>query len=222
MSSTNRNKNKKRNNYDYYVTPDWIIEELLNEISEDQKGDRKFKISPGSSDLLSQLEILDPCAGGSRHHGMSYADFLQKNGAKSIDTIDIRDDSRASIKGNFLEMNLDKKYDLIITNPPYLSAQSFVEKSLEVTKPGGLVIMLLRLNFFGSQKRLMFWKNNMPLYTLTHSKRVCFTGDNKTDSTEYAHFIWQKDNCPEFTKLKVLGQTGNKHERKEQSHQNSS
>lgn len=219
MSSTNRNKTKKRNKYDYYVTPDWVIEELLSEISEEKERDLIFGISPESSNLLSQLEILDPCAGGSLHHGMSYADFLESKGAKTIDTIDIRDDSRASIKGNFLEMNLNKKYDLVITNPPYLSAQQFVEKSLEVTKPGGLVIMLLRLNFLGSRKRLSFWKKNMPLYTFAHSRRVCFTGDNKTDSTEYAHFIWQKGNNPEFTQLKVLGQTGHNHEKQEQNHE---
>ena len=46
----------------------------------------------------------------------------------------------------------------------------------------------------------------MPIYTLVHSKRICFTDDGKTDSIEYAHFIWQKDNYPEFSKLKVLGE----------------
>lgn len=217
MSSTNRNKTKPRDKYDYYVTPDWVIEELLSEISEyDEDKGLYFKseFAPTGEELLSELEILDPCAGGSLHHGMSYADLLLKKGATSIDTIDLRADSRASKQGNFLEMEFDQDYDLIMTNPPYLLAQKFVEKSLQVTKPGGFVIMLLRLNFYGSKKRLPFWNETMPLYTFAHSRRVCFTGDNKTDSTEYAHFVWQKDNYPEFTKLKVLGSKDNKHEKK--------
>ena len=216
MSSTNRNKNKKRNKYDYYVTPEWVIEEFLSEISQyDDKKGLYFKpdyapLRDGKSQLLlSDLKILDPCSGGSLSHGMPYSDILYKNGAKYVTTIDIRKDSKAEFIENFLEIEIEDKYDLVITNPPYLSAQKFVEKSLEVTNPGGLVIMLLRLNFYGSIGRFNFWKDYMPLYTFTHSKRVSFTGDNNTDSTEYAHFVWQKGNYPEFTKLKVLGALGN-------------
>jgi 16S rRNA G1207 methylase RsmC len=42
-------------------------------------------------------------------------------------------------------------FDMIITNPPFAIAQGIIEKSLEFCKGGGYVIMLLRLNYIGSQ-----------------------------------------------------------------------
>ena len=32
----------------------------------------------------------------------------------------------------------------------------------------------------------------MPKYIFVHHQRMSFTEDKKTDSIEYAHFVWQK------------------------------
>lgn len=57
----------------------------------------------------------------------------------------------------------------------------------------GFVIMLLRLNYFGSQKREEFWEDNMPAKCYVHRKRMSFTDEGGTDSIEYMHAVWQKD-----------------------------
>lgn len=97
-------------------------------------------------------------------------------------------------------------YDVVLTNPPFALALEYIKKSLTVVKPGGFVVMLLRLNFFGSEDRNSFFlSGNMPQRGYVHSKRLGFTPDGKTDSVEYCHFVWQKTGEPNHeTKLRVL------------------
>lgn len=189
MSSTNRGY--KRHKSDYYVTPQEDIIKFLNEFEkeEDIKGN-----------------ILDPCAGGDGNHLMSYPNALERKGynLEKITTIDIRQDSRAQIKGDYREIDCSSDFDLIITNPPFKIARDIIEKALNDVKEGGFVVMLLRLNYFGSQKRFDLWKEKLPKYCFVHHKRMSFTDNGKTDSIEYCHMVWQKGYNPEFTKLKVI------------------
>jgi len=190
MSSTNRSNARDNHVSDYYVTPQNHISLFLDNILE---------IEP---DLL-EGRILDPCAGGDKKTPMSYPSVLKKYGCKNIDTIDIRKDSRADIIGNFLLMrNLDN-YNLIITNPPFVCAKQIINKSLRIVNDGGFVVMLLRLNFFGSKDREMFWKKHMPKYCFVHTRRMSFyIGNNsKMDSVEYMHCVWQKGYNKNNTKL---------------------
>ena len=107
-----------------------------------------------------------------------------------------REDSRAIIKGDYLKIDCktgyNNGYDIIITNPLFSLALEIIKKAIEDVKDGGYVIMLLRLNFFGSKKRYQFWQENMPKYIFVHSERMSFTDDGETDSIEYMHAIWQK------------------------------
>jgi hypothetical protein len=123
---------------------------------------------------------------------------------ENVKTIDIREDSRAEKKGNFLEMNFTEEYDIVITNPPFNLAQEIIEKSLSVTQEGGYVIMLLRLNFLGSKARKPFWEKYPPKYIYVHHKRISFKEDGGTDSIEYAHFVWQKGQSPKQALLRVI------------------
>jgi hypothetical protein len=93
---------------------------------------------------------------------------------------------------------------VIFTNPPFLLARNVIEKALGDVQPDGFVVMLLRLNFFGSKKRKDLFQKHMPKYSFVHSKRISFTADKNTDSIEYAHYVWQSGYYPEFTKLKVI------------------
>jgi len=75
---------------------------------------------------------------------------------------------------------------VIITNSPFSLAQEFVEHAL--CWMDATVIMLLRLNFLGSQKRAKLFHGSMPdVYVLP--KRPSFTGGG-TDATEYAWMVW--------------------------------
>ena len=193
MSSTNRGT--QRNADDYYVTPHWLIEDFLAAFAENNM----LVCSPDESP-----RVLDPSAGGCDKYEMSYPTVLEKEGF-TVESWDIREDSRANLKGvNFLNVPsaLLPKYNMIITNPPFNVAQEFTEHALEMVKEGGLVIMLQRLNWLGSQKRKPMWQK-LPLAAVyVHSKRPGFDPlkPSKTDSTEYAHFVFCKgyEQAPEL------------------------
>lgn len=153
--------------------------------------------------------ILDPCAGGTQEkEDMSYPSALLKYTLDNpcvIDTIDIRHDSCASTIGDYLKIDCAGKYDVIITNPPFSCALEIIQKALADVKDGGIVVMLLRLNFFGSQARQDWLQKNMPDYCYVHSKRMNFTGKG-TDSVEYMHAVWRKTKygSPKFTALRII------------------
>lgn len=119
-------------------------------------------------------------------------------------TIDIRNDSLAELKADYLIHNCKNKYNLIITNPPFNIAKEIIYKALDDVKDNGFVVMLLRLNYFGSKDRKDLWEYQMPKYTFVHHRRISFMDKGSTDSIEYAHFVWQKEHNPEFTLLKVI------------------
>lgn len=196
MSATNRGSTRHKN--DYYVTPVDSIHDFLNAFEIDE---------PSVFDLRDNKVILDPCAGGDSVNDMSYPKALEERGIPSdnIVTVDIRDDSPAETIADYLGLELTVRPDVIITNPPFILAREFIEKALDEVAEGGYVIMLLRLNFFGSKKRRDLWRKQMPKYSYVHSRRMSFTDDGKTDTIEYQHLVWQKGHFPSHTKLKVVG-----------------
>jgi hypothetical protein len=192
MSSTNRSDSRDYHISDYYITPVEVIKEFLNKFIY-LEGKHVFKL------------VLDPCAGGDAHHPMSYPKALEDFGIKgNIVTIDIREDSLAELKSDYLTLDVKKQnFNVIITNPPFSHALEIIQKALHDVTDDGYVIMLLRLNFLGSKKRKPFWDANPPKYIFVHSKRISFFGNSNTDSIEYAHFVWQKNN-KDTTKLFVI------------------
>lgn len=216
MSSTNRGAQRQAN--DYYVTPVEPIIHFLGEFYHDLNDPlelgRYFSVVP-NSDLL----ILDPCAGGDADHGMSYPTALSRfepwKGHR-LQTYDIREDSLAAVKTDYLAHRIGFTPHLIITNPPFHLAVPIIQKALRDVRDGGMVIMLQRLNFFGSGKRKEFWKTTMPLFTYTFSERMSFETKRscelagkewkpgQTDSIEYAHFVWKKHYYPPWTRLRVI------------------
>lgn len=144
--------------------------------------------------------ILEPCAGSGSFLQSIKTNISKFDNSKSVqmDAVELREEEKEKLGsladhltiGNFLTWKSDKKYDLIITNPPYSLAEEFVQHSFDlVNKDKGTIIMLLRINFLGSQHRYDFW-HSYPLYHLHPlSCRPSFTKSG-TDQTEYAWFVW--------------------------------
>ena len=205
MSSTNRTNAKERHISDYYVTPKDCIKEFLNEWMLDLNGefwDDKLYVGERPDRAL----WLDPCAGGDKNHKMSYPEVLKEMLDVDTATIDIREDSLAEIKKDFLNVDFyeKEKFDVVITNPPFNLAMEVIKKSLECVSEGGYVVMLLRLNFFGSKMRKPFWDQQLPVWAYVHHRRMSFTDDNNTDSIEYMHAVFVKGESPSFTMLKII------------------
>ena len=197
MSSTNRHNAEKRHIADYYVTPVKDIVTFLGALDEEV-----------SLDIWDKT-ILDPCAGGDPSHDMSYPKALREYYAipddwNGIKTIDIREDSLAETKCNYIETKLDYKPFLIISNPPFNQAMEFIKKALDDVENGGYVAMLLRLNFLETKARKDFFDNYMPTWIFVHHKRMSFTDAGGTDSVAYCHMVWKKNDYPKFAKIRVI------------------
>lgn len=197
MSSTNRSNARDKHKLDYYITPIACIEKFLSAFDEE--------VTLNFEDRI----ILDPCAGGDSKHPMSYPSAIRKYFSipdewDMIRTLDIRKDSLAERKCDYLVENIDYKPFLIFTNPPFVKAMEFVNKALNDVADDGYVIMLLRLNFLETKARKDFFDNYMPSYIYVHHKRISFTEDGKTDSCAYCHMVWKKNDYPQFAKIKVI------------------
>ena len=218
MSSTNRSKARESHIADYYVTPIKDIKIFLE------------RFTNIANIKWDKLNILDPCAGGNAEipeyeleHPMSYPTAIRElYGDLNIDTYDIRKDSYAEHKEDYLKIDLMYKPDIIITNPPFALSQDIIKKALDDVADNGYVIMLLRLNFFGGENKQPLFSNHMPEYTFIHHKRISFTeAHNKetgklvykkdgvaknggTDSIEYCHMVWRKGYNPEYTKTYLI------------------
>ena len=197
MSSTHKLEDRLPD--DFYVTPQRMIKLFLKEFDADTHIIGRLNTGKGI--------VLDPAAGGSPYVEMSYPSALSGSLTRPVKTMDIRDDSLADIKGDYLETRLDYEPDMIITNPPFLHAMDFIRKALEDVKEGGYVVMLLRLNFLGSIKRSAWLRVNPPAFIYVHSRRPGFfpSKPTKTDSTEYAHFVWKKGMLHTFSQLREIG-----------------
>ena len=195
MSSTNRGG--QRSASDYYITP---IEEIVKFLCEFEKDEPNVV---KGADL-----IFDPCAGGDIDNDMSYPVALRQYSDEVgyILTMDIRGDSRAELKGDYLSLTMIdyQRPDVITTNPPFALAREIITKALQDVVSGGWVIMLLRLNYFGSDTRKVFWEENMPKYAYVHRRRISFREDGKTDSIEYMHAVWHQGEKNRFTMLRVI------------------
>lgn len=209
MSSTNRSNARDNHASDYYVTPPSAIFDLFKAMYDSNELTHLF-LEDGTFE--KRLKFLDPCAGGnlsSESKGFnppSYPYCLNKYGVDddNIQSIDIRDDSLAKIKSDYIASDpVLNRADIIITNPPFNVAVPIIKKAQLEVKEGGCVIMLLRLNFFGSKERKEFWEDNMPAITFVHRKRISFL-KGSTDSIEYMHCVWIKGVNQNHTKLVII------------------
>jgi hypothetical protein len=190
-----------RNNQDYYTTPAATVNEFFTKFCE---------LVPLFD--FTTATALDPAAGGDHGVGsaaagagnpMPYPTALQRLGCTRITTVDVRVDSRAEIKANYMEWYPAEQYDMVITNPPFTLALDYIVTALDDCKVGGFVVMLVRLNFLGSVGRRDFWLHHMPTYCIVHAQRPRFTSGGG-DSCEYCHMVWKKGDNPAFTKTFVV------------------
>lgn len=171
MSSTHRGATRRP--ADYYPTPRWCTRRLLEAV----------RLPPG--------RWLEPGAGkghiiravGELRDDIEWTALeLREECAPILDELV----STSRCPTDFVERPPDADFDVVICNPPFSLAREFVETSLEL---GDWVVMFLRLNFLGSARRNAFFRRQMPdVYVVPD--RPSFTDDGKTDSVEYAWFVW--------------------------------
>jgi len=170
--------------YDYYATNPEAVTMLLNK-----------------TNFFDNCEtILEPCV-GEGHIVKSFNNFY--NGLKNITAIDIVDRGfDNTIVTDFLNWETDKKFDGIITNPPYSLAKEFAEKGFSLLKDNGVMAMFLKIQFLEGAKRELFFKNYPPKYIYVFRNRMATwnngqpvdpnTGKKWATTMCHAWFIWIK------------------------------
>lgn len=78
-----------------------------------------------------------------------------------------------------------ESFDVAIMNPPFSLSLAFVVACRRVA---ATTVMLQRLNWLGPARAEWLRGNHPDVYPLP--KRPSFTGDGKTDASEYAWFVW--------------------------------
>lgn len=176
MSATNRGAVRRES--DFYATPIESVYSFLDNFDGINPTDHILEPSAGNGAILSAL----------RSRGFH----------NRITAVELREEEKdlyffadEVIYCDFLTMETDRRYDVIIGNPPYSLAQEFINKSLSLLRPGGKLIFLLRTNFLESEKRFKWWQDKIPSGLYTLHKRPSFTGKG-TDATSYSWFVWYK------------------------------
>lgn len=141
--------------------------------------------------------VLDPGAGGGVFGEAVRAYFPDAH----ITGVDVRPLSRPRaydywLTGGYdftLPRVIEPVFDLVIGNPPYVFAETFVRHAMNLLAPRGNVVMLLRLAFLEGQGRARgLWREYPPYKVWVLSQRPSFTGNGKTDATAYAVFHWMR------------------------------
>lgn len=183
MSSTKRGG--QRTEADAYPTPPWCVHRLLDRVSFPTNG-HWYEPCAGEGDLIGAVESWHRLKGLTpihewRANELRDTRLLLRKHVPADDYITI---------GDYLDpaLTLPRDVGVVITNPPYRIAWELLHKSLR-EYPDAWVVLLLRLNFISSQHRHSFMSQYMPdTYVLPN--RPGFKGWGKTDSPEYAWFVW--------------------------------
>lgn len=153
-----------------------------------------YATNPKALKLLLELEefrnVWEPACGGGH-----LAEVLRSVGILSRST-DLVDRGYGEANTDFLNYEGDWAGD-IITNPPFKYATEFVEKSLNIVKPGCKIAMFLRIQFLEGVKRRKMFDKTPPkvIYVSSRTIRCAKNGDfdNATgNASTYAWFIWEK------------------------------
>lgn len=176
---------RKGDPLDFYETPPDVTEHFLTAWRPRIRIDRILEPAVGAGAMVPPLHARFPSA--------------------SIDVLDLElrfpnripfVDKVATV--DFLKWKMEPglRYDLVLTNPPFLHALEFAEQALRATRPGGYAVLLLRMNFIESAKRFRWLRAHMPeaVYFLKSRPRF-YTSESgsSSDASGYGWFIWRND-----------------------------
>ena len=167
---------------DYYATNPKAVEMLLTNYT------------------FNAATILEPCVGGGHIANAINNFFANQRVITGLDLVDRGYPN--TIVQNFLTWETDKKFEGIITNPPFSLAQEFIEKGMELLTDDGQMAMFLKIQFLEGAKRKEFFEKYPPKYIYVFRNRMAtWNNGNEVDPNTgkrwattmcHAWFIWEK------------------------------
>jgi hypothetical protein len=179
MSATNRGKEKVPQ--EFYETQRWVVNRLLDAVR--LPGTRWLEPASGSGAIIRAVDTWR------RHHNQTQIIWTSSDLRET--KLDVADNCIVEHHTNldYTFMNcpefFGRRWDVVITNPPFSLAFEFVKQALEHAP---VVVLLLRINWLGSQDRRDWLKAHRPAVHVLPN-RPDFTGEGG-DATEYAWLIW--------------------------------
>lgn len=174
---------------DAYYTPDRLAQAILTHLH----------IQRGSA--------LEPSGGGgafARALAIMCDDLtvVDIDPAAPVFGLDLGDSATLHPGVDFLAWETDRRFDWIVGNPEYANAEAHVRRALPLLKTGGLLVFLLRTGFGHAAKRRhgLFMEQAMEI-SLPVVPRPSFTGDGKTDGSDYNVFVWRKTDATPPSRL---------------------
>ncbi len=154
---------------DFFPTPAWATEALID--NERFDGDL-WECACGNGAMSEVLE----------------------NASSNVYSSDLFDRGYGDAGIDFLEA--EKRFDNIVTNPPYNAAEGFVQSGLKMANKK--FALLLRLAFLeGSNRQRTIFSEVPPSRVWVFSERITFYPAGAevkgSGTTAYAWFVWDKD-----------------------------
>jgi hypothetical protein len=197
---------RTRNPDDFYATPAWATRAILRAAFPNAPS-RLLDPAAGDGAILAVAREMMPDTRLTAFeinatHDRKYAKFASVTGVDADGFMVARHQScltRAMQGGHVVfrdslatppwKDETGQRFDLILANPPFKLAMEFLERALAEVEFGGEVAFLLRLCFLASMKRAAFHRSHpCDIYILP--KRPSFTPDGRTDSADYAWFVY--------------------------------
>ena len=151
---------------------------------------------------VGQGHIIEGISSWIHDHALNNVDIK-----KYTTCLDIKDRGYPNtIVQDFLTYNPDKKFEWIITNPPFSYATDFVKKGMELLDDNGRMDLFLKIQFLESTKRKKLFTKYPPKYIYVFRERMatwnngCETDNNgKRWATTFCHawFVWYKNSTTE-------------------------
>ena len=180
---------------DFYATDPKAVKAILNSYSFFENADYMSG---------NQHYFLEPCVG--EGHIVKAVNNWCKENCRSLPQFECVDIVNRNYPNtyiaDFLQWNTDKKYNGIISNPPYSLAKEFVEKGMELLQENGKMLMFLKLQFLEGAKRKELFEKYPPKYIYVFRNRMPTwkggqpinpdTGKKWAEVICFAWFVWKK------------------------------
>jgi hypothetical protein len=183
MVSATKRATRGGDGVDFFATPPWCIDRLLDAIGDALPTDGTW-LEPACGDGAIVDAVNDWYARRDREiAGWVFGDIAPRGRYERLPPLDYLSERYAAP---------DERYAIGITNPPFARAMDFVQR---MTAECEVTIVLVRLNWLASAERAPWLREHAPsVFVLPN--RPCFTGDGRTDATEYAWAAWGLESAP--------------------------